>query len=98
MAGDAWPVMETGTFGETSYNLMKELLVFLCFIILFIMVIFAEKNLINWGFQIIIGVFLIVYMVVGNKSPSRTGLNRLRSIWKALIYYSAIILLVIITF
>lgn len=63
--------------GEVIYHLIKELLIFFCFIIFFIMVIVAEKNVLNWGYLIIIGVFQMVYVVVSNKAPPRTGLNRL---------------------
>jgi len=33
---------------EITFFLIKELLIFICFIIFFIMVIVADKNLINW--------------------------------------------------
>jgi hypothetical protein len=85
-------------FSEVLYHLLKELLIFLCFIIFFIMIIVAEKNVINWGYQIIIAIFLLVYVAVGNKAPPKTGLKRLQVIWNSIIYYTFIVLVAIISF
>jgi len=68
------------------------------FIVCFAIIIFADKNLINWGFQFILGIFLIAYLGVGNYSPPNTGLKRLSFIWGILIYYSALVLIAIILF
>lgn len=54
---------------ELIYHLVKEFLIFVCFIIFFLIIIIAQKNLINWGFQIILGIFLIAYVAVGNDEP-----------------------------
>lgn len=60
-------------FAELMGHLNKELLVLFVFIIFFIMVIFAPKTIINWGFQIIICIFVIVYVAVGNVKDLRSG-------------------------
>ena len=36
------------------------------FVVFFVIIIFSDKNIINWGFQIIICFFIITYVGVGN--------------------------------
>ena len=79
-------------------HLYKELLIFLAFVIYFTIIIFAQKNLINWGFQFILGIFLIAYLGVGNYAPIYTGLRRLSFVWNSIIYYSAFVLISTIIF
>jgi uncharacterized membrane protein YdbT with pleckstrin-like domain len=62
------------------------------------MIIFMEKNMINWGFQIILCVFLITYSAVRNDAPSDRGFKRLTYVWSIIIYYTSIVLLAIVTF
>jgi hypothetical protein len=53
---------------------------------------------VNWGFQIIICIFIVTYVGVGNNTPQHTGVRRLNVVWNLIIYYAAIVLLSQITY
>ena len=78
--------------------MIKEFLILICFIIFFMMIIFSTKSVINWGFQIIICIFIITYVGVGNNEPPKTGMRRLDKVWNLIIYYAASVLVLQITY
>lgn len=79
-------------FWELLQHLIKEFLILLCFVIFFMMIIISTKSFINWGFQIIICIFIITYVGVGNNEPPKTGMKRLDKVWNLIIYYAALVL------
>jgi hypothetical protein len=91
---------------ELLQHLKKEFLVLLTFAVFFLIIICSDKNIINWGFQIVICLFIITY--VGTVSPTTstsssagggdTGLKRLQRIWFLIIWYSSFVLIVQTTF
>lgn len=87
-------------FWELLRHAKKEFLVLLTFVVFFVIIIFSDKNIINWGFQIIICIFIITYVGTGvNKHlDSDTGIKRLQKIWFMIIWYASFVLIVQITF
>ena len=79
-------------------HMKKEFLILLTFVVFFVIIIFSDKNIINWGFQIIICVFIITYVGVGNHLKQDNGIRRLQRIWFLIIWYASFVLIVQITF
>lgn len=79
-------------------HIKKEFLILLTFIVFFVMIIFSAKNIINWGFQIIICLFIITWVGVKNHVAHDNGIRRLQRVWPLIIWYSAFVLVVQITF
>lgn len=82
---------------ELLQHIKKEFLILLTFIVFFVIIIFSDKNIINWGFQIIICIFIITYVGV-NHTAHENGISRLQRVWFMIIWYSAFVLIVQITF
>ena len=86
-------------FWELMQHLKKEFLILLTFIVFFVIIIFSDKNIINWGFQIIICIFIITYVGVGpHGGAADNGIKRLQNVWFLIIWYSSFVLIVQITF
>jgi len=85
-------------FFELLRHMKKEFLILLTFTVFFVIIIFSDKNIINWGFQIIICIFIIAYVGYGNRLADDTGLNRLHRVWFLIIWYASFVLIVQITF
>ena len=83
---------------ELLQHIKKEFLILLTFIVFFVMIIFSAKNIINWGFQIIICLFIITWVGVKNHVAHDNGIRRLQRVWPLIIWYSAFVLVVQITF
>ena len=83
---------------ELLHHLKKEFLILLTFIVFFMIIIFSSKSIINWGFQIIICIFIITYVGVGNDAPSDTGAKRLQKVWFLIIWYASFVLVLQITY
>lgn len=73
-------------------------MILICFVIFFMMIILTQKSIINWGFQIIICIFMITYVAVGNNAQPGTGIKRLDKVWNLIIYYAGLVLLFQITY
>lgn len=61
-------------------------------------IIVTTKSIINWGFQIILCIFIISYIGVGNESPENSGIKRLSKVWFMLTWYSSLVLILQITY
>lgn len=62
------------------------------------MIILTTKSLVNWGFQIILCIFIITYIGVTNDDPAGSGPRRLARVWPLIIWYSSLVLLLQITY
>ncbi|TNV88031.1 hypothetical protein FGO68_gene5171 [Halteria grandinella] len=82
---------------EIFQHLKKEFLILVSFMIFFIIIIVTTKSIINWGFQIILCIFIITYIGVSNDTSS-SGIRRLSKVWFLIIWYSSILLLMQITY
>ena len=81
-------------FVSLAWNLQKEIIIFLSFIIFFLVVIFTGKNMLFWGFFLIICLLLIAYLLVSNDNTDHeAGVKRLARLWGMIIYYSGLVLL-----
>jgi hypothetical protein len=80
-------------FWELLQHIKKECLILLTFIVFFVIIIFSDKNIINWGFQIIICIFIVTYVGVSH-TAHENGINRLQRVWFMIIWYSAFVLIV----
>jgi hypothetical protein len=85
-------------FWELLQHIKKEFLILLTFVIFFVIIIFSDKNIINWGFQIIICIFIITWVGVKNHVAHDNGIKRLQKVWFLIIWYSGFVLIVQITF
>lgn len=84
---------------EIFEHLKKEFLVLFSFVIFFMMIILTTKSVINWGFQIILCVFIITYIGVNNRdTQAGSGIKRLSRVWFLIIWYSSAVLLLQITY
>lgn len=73
-------------------------MILLSFTIFFMLIILTTKSIINWGFQIILCIFIITYIGVGNATPRGSGIRRLSKVWFMIIWYSSIVLILQITY
>lgn len=83
---------------EIIQHLKKEFLVLFSFVVFFMLIILTTKSIINWGFQIILCIFIITYIGVGSNSPQSSGVKRLSKVWFMMIWYSSLILILQITY
>lgn len=84
-------------FWEIIQHLKKEFLILLSFMAFFMIIIVTTKSIINWGFQIILCIFIITYIGVSNESSS-SGIKRLSKVWFMIIWYSSLVLIMQISF
>ena len=91
---ERYPKIEN--FWELLRHAKKEFLVLLTFVVFFVIIILSDKNIINWGFQIIICIFIITYVGTGvNKNLDHdSGIKRLQKIWFLIIWYASFVLIV----
>ncbi len=83
---------------EIIQHLKKEFLILLSFTVFFMLIILTTKSIINWGFQIILCIFIITYIGVGNEAPRGSGIKRLSTVWFMIIWYSSLVLILQITY
>jgi hypothetical protein len=76
----------------------KEFLILITFTVFFVIIIFSDKNIINWGFQIIICIFIVAYVGYGHHLVDDNGIKRLQRVWFLIIWYASFVLIVQITF
>jgi len=62
------------------------------------LIILTTKTIVNWGFQIILCIFIITYIGIGNEGPQDSGIKRLSKVWFLIIWYSSLILILQITY
>jgi hypothetical protein len=78
---------------EIIQHLKKEFLMLISFTVFFMLIILTTKSIINWGFQIILCIFIITYIGVGNNNPQSSGVKRLSKVWFMMIWYSSLVLI-----
>lgn len=83
---------------EIIQHLKKEFLMLISFTVFFMLIILTTKSIINWGFQIILCIFIITYIGVGNNNPQSSGVKRLSKVWFMIIWYSSLVLILQITY
>ena len=66
--------------------------------VFFMIIILTTKSIINWGFQIILCIFIISYIGVSNESPENSGIKRLSKVWFMITWYSSLVLILQITY
>lgn len=83
---------------EILLHVKQEFMVLFAFMLFFMIIIVTTKSIVNWGFQMILCLFIITYIGVRKQDKRDSGLRRLAKVWPLIIWYSSLVLILQITY